>query len=178
MTFRTSKRHRVQESSKSQKNVLKLASKLQHFLNTGKASKQDLKAIDSQISQITADQGDKILKLLDQLKEGVAKSKGRDLIQQVCDDWAKWLSSMDSKKSRGYSGVRPEKSDSRNALVEATIEADSEVFRMLSAFNASLALWVRQASHEVPDFKEISSCAHEIIDAHATRQKILAKISG
>lgn len=178
LTIRTGKRHRVQESSRSQKSVLKLASKLQHFLNTGTASKRDLKSIDTQITQLTRHQGDRIMDLLDQLKDRIPKSKGRETVEQACATWAKWLSSLDSKQNMGYADLTLEQgSDNGRALVESTIDAETDVFRMLAAFNSSLLAYLRQASYKVPDSREISGCAGEIIEAYQSRQKLLAKLS-
>jgi hypothetical protein len=175
LTFRTGKRHKVQESGKS-KNVLKLASKLQYFVNTGKVSKRDLKQIDNQISLITSDQGGKILELLDELKNRTPKVKGKETLEQICNDWKNWLAKLDSKEVLGYSDIGVERVETRSAILESAIDSDSDMFRMLSAFHVSLTGWVRKASYEVPNSDEIQTSAKEILDAYQTKQRVLAKL--
>ncbi len=175
MNFRTGKRHKVQESGKS-KNILKLAAKLQHFIDTAKASKRDLKEIDNQISFVALDQGRKILQLLEQLKERTPKVKGSDSLEQTCTDWKNWLTELDSKKVLGYSDVGVENGESRSAILESAIDADTDMFRMLSAFSTSLASLIKKLSYEVPNYKEIQSDSQEILDAYNTRQKIVSKL--
>jgi phage terminase small subunit len=173
LTFRTGKRHRVQEKGKS-KSVLKLASKLQHFVDTGKASRSDLKEIDNQISLVASDQGRKILQLLEQLKEKT--QKGRRSLEQTCADWSDWLAKLDSKHALGYSDVHVENGEGRSAILESLIDADTDIFRMLSAFSFSSASWLRKASYNTTDFKEIRESALDIMSAYHTRQRILSKL--
>ncbi len=174
LTFRTGKRHRVQESGKS-KNVLKLASKLQYFINTGKSSKRDLKQIDYQIALIISDQGAKISQLLGELKDRTPKVKGRDALEWTCTDWKNWLTRLDSKDVLGYADISAE-SEARSAILESAVDSDTDMFRMLSAFNVSLTACVRKSSYEVPNSDEIQTSAKEILDAYQTKQRVLAKL--
>src|ERR1700730_8619855 len=92
LTFRTGKKHKIQETGKSGKNVLKLASKFQRFLNTGKSSKKDLKEIDDLFSAAIFDQGSAILQILDQLKDKIPKgSHNETTINRSFEIWTKWL---------------------------------------------------------------------------------------
>lgn len=177
MTFRAGKRHRVQESGKSTKNVLRLASRLQRFLNTGKASKQDLKAIDAQFISLVSDYGDKILQLLDQLRERMPKTKGRDAVNQTCQRWMKWLDELNSKSRECYSNVQVSRVAAQNALLESVVDAESDFFRMLGAFNSTLDSFVRKSSYELPNAGEISNSVDEILELYNLRQRLLAKVA-
>lgn len=178
MTFRTGKRHRVQESGKSTKNVMKLASRLQHFLNTGKASKQDLEAIDSHFIASVSEHGEKILRLLEQLRELMQKTKRRDLANQVYERWSKWLARLDTENFRGYSSFQSARIDVQNALLESAVDAESDLLGMLNAFNISIAAYVRKSSYELPNVEEISKSTEEILEVFEERQKILERAAG
>ncbi len=175
MTFRAGKRHKVQESGRS-KSVLKLASKFQYFVNTGKISKRDLKAIDDQIYITTLDHAGKVLQLLDQLKEHVPKGKGKEILEQACKSWIEWLAELDSKKKLGYLDLKVGNDESRGAILDTAIDADTDLFRMLSALNSTLAASVRKASYEVPNSSEILTSVAEILDAYEARKKIISKL--
>lgn len=167
----------MQESGKSKKSVLKLASRLQHFLNTGKASKQDLKAIDKNFRQLLSGNGKKVLQLLDELRERAPKAKGRDALDSTCEQWSRWVSDLENENPAGYSSLNLASGDARSALLEASIDADADLARMLLTFSATLANSIRKSSYEIPDAKDISGSAEEIFEAYRTRQKLLARIS-
>ncbi len=178
MTFRTGKRHKVQESGKSTKNVLKLASRLQRFLDTGKASKQDLEDIDAQFIAFVSERGEKILGLLDQLQERMQKTKRSESINQIYEKWSKWLSQLHTADFQGYLSVRGTRIGSQNALLESAVDAESDLLGMLNAFNNSIAAFVRKSSYELPDVEEISRSAEEILEMYEMRQRILSKAAG
>ena len=178
MTFRTGKRHKVQESGKSTKNVLKLASRLQRFLNTGKASKQDLEDIDAQFVTFVSERGEKILRLLDQLQVGMQKTKRRDSVNQIYERWSKWLAQLDTEDFQGYSTVRRTRIDAQNTLLESAVDAESDLLEMLNVFDISIAAFVRKSSYELPDVEEISKSAEEILEKYELRQRILSKAAG
>src|SRR5579872_1188787 len=94
LTFRTGKKHKIQETGKSGRNVLKLASKFQRFLNTGKSSKKDLKQIDDLFTMAVLEQGGAVLQLLDQLKDRIPKTIGKDSIERTFESWTKWLTNL------------------------------------------------------------------------------------
>lgn len=177
MTFRTSKKHKAQESTKSSKNALKLASRFQRFLNTGIASKKDLKEIDERFSSQISQQGDKILMMLDQLKETVPSRRGNEVLERTCDAWAKWLSSLDSKENLGYSNVRY--SDGvENALLESVIDAETHLFQMLIAYKSSVSFGLKNPSEfEGSTLAALQEGTAEIFETFQQRQKILGKIS-
>ncbi|HYB03796.1 MAG TPA: hypothetical protein VED17_05000 [Nitrososphaerales archaeon] len=182
MTFRTSKKHKAQESTKISTNALKLASRFQRFLNTGVGSKKDLKDVDDRFNSQLSQQGDKILTLLDQLKEVVSKDISKDVLDQSCEFWAKWLSSLDSKDNVGYSNLRISDAASdgtQGVLVEGVIDAETHLFQMLFAFKTALSNALKDSdSMDENACLDISSGAREIIETYHSRQRILEKIAG
>jgi hypothetical protein len=182
LTFRTSKKHKAQESTKSSKNALKLASKFQKFLNTGIASKKDLKEVDERFVLQLSQQSDRILTLLDQLKEVVPENRGRSILGQTCELWAKWVASLGSKDNLGYSSLKgPEGSsdDTQGILLEAVVDTETHVFQMLYAFKTSLSVLVQTPdSVEQRDCSDVFSSSKEIIESVQSRQRMLAKIAG
>ena len=98
MTFRTGKKHKIQETGKSGRNVLKLASRFQRFLNTGKSSKKDLKEIDDLFSAAIFDQSSTVLQILDQLKDKIPKGPGKETVDRSFDTLDKVA--LDSKGER------------------------------------------------------------------------------
>ena len=180
LTFRTDKHHKVQESNKSSKNILKLASKLQHFIDTGRATKSDLKAIDEVFRSLLIDQGRRGLQMLEQLQEHVPKSKGKDSLDEACSKWSRWVSSIESAEKEfpaGYANVDPSKIGYQNVLLEEAVDYDSDISRMLVAFNSALADSLRKSSYQIPDGEEINEGASEIIELFNVREKILLKAS-
>ena len=142
MTFRTSKKHKTQESAKLSTNALKLASRFQRFLNTGVGTKKILKDVDDRFYSQVSQQGDKILTLLDQLKEIVSKDVSKDVLDQSCEVWAKWLSSLDSKDNLGYCNLRVSEAASdgtQGVLLEGVIDIETHLFQMLFAFKTALS---------------------------------------
>jgi hypothetical protein len=169
----------VQESGKSARNVLKLASRFQKFLTTGIASRKDLKDVDDQFNALISQQGDKILMLLDQLKDHVQKGEGQERVEQMCEVWAKWLASLDSKGQIGYSNLRSAgiESETHGILLEAAVDAETDLFRMLLAFKTNLSSLVRNVSSGIPSSLDILDTVEEIIGAYEQKQKVLTKIS-
>jgi len=179
LTFRTGKKHKIQETGKSGKNVLKLASRFQRFLNTGKSSRKDLKEIDELFSTAVLDQGSAVLQLLDQLKDRIPKTGGKDAIDRTFEGWTKWLTSLKAKENLGYSDLRfmPAEGETQSALLEGAIDAESDLFRSLLAYKSSLAILVRKSGYDVADSKEISEGAEEIYEAFRAKQRILGKMA-
>jgi len=180
LTFRADKHHKVQESNKSSKNVLKLASKLQRFIDTGKAAKSDLKAIDEVFRSLLIDQGRRGQQMLEQLQEHVPKAKGKDALSDACITLSNWIRSLESSENNlqtGYANIDPSKIGYQNVLLEEVVDYDSDISRMLVAFNTSLAESLRKSSYEVPDSKEIFQGVQEIIQLFNVREKILLKAS-
>jgi hypothetical protein len=180
LTFRTSKKHKSQESTKASRNALKLASRFQRFLNTGVSSKKDLKDVDERLSLQVKQQGDKILTLLDQLKDVATKGAGQGQLEQAFESWVKWISSLDSKDNLGYSSLKSTdgvKDDTLGILLEGVVDAETHLFQMLFAYKSSLSYAIKnpdaldaKSSHE---FFE-SGC--EIIETYQSRQRMLGKI--
>ncbi len=182
MTFRASKKHKAQESTKSAKNALKLVSRFQRFLNTGVASRKDLRDIDERFASQISQQGDRILTLLDQLREVAPKSHGQDLLDRTCEVWAKWLSDSDSKENVGYGNLKfsEEISDeTQRLLLEGVVDAETHLFQTLLAFKAALSYFLKNPeTMEVRNSAEIMGSAKEIIETYLSRQRMLAKIAG
>lgn len=180
MTFRTSKKHKAQESTKTSKNALKLASRFQRFLKTGVASKKDLKDLDERFNSQLSQQGDRVLTLLDQLREFAAKNGGLDLVNQSCELWAKWLASLDSKENLGFSNLKiadGATDDTHGILLEGVIDAETNLFQMLFAYKSMLSSTIRNAgSIDEMARTSIFECAKEIIDTFQSRQRLLSKI--
>ncbi|MDA4111936.1 MAG: hypothetical protein OK439_05315 [Thaumarchaeota archaeon] len=179
MTFRTGKKHKAQETGKTGRNVLKLASRFQRFLNTGKSSKKDLKEIDDLFSMAVLDQGSSVLQLLDQLKDRIPKTDGKDAIDLTFENWTKWLASLKAKENLGYSSLRflASEGETQSILIEGAIDAESDLFRSLHAFKSYLSVTVRKSAYEVSDSKEISTGAEEIFEAYRIKQRILGKMA-
>lgn len=177
MTFRSDKHHRIQESSRSKNGVLKLASKLQLFLNTGKASKYDLKAIDKNFRQTLYEDARKIKQMLEEVRLRVPQSKGRDSIDSICSRWSTWLDELKSAGPLGYCDLKLTESMVPTALVEASIDADSDLFRLLFSYDAMIANYIRKSAYEVPSAKEIVEGAQDVLDAYSTRQDLMSRIS-
>jgi hypothetical protein len=176
LTYRAGKRHKVQQSSRPTKSLPKLASKLQHFANTGKVPKQDLRAIDDQLNAILLAQTKKIMQLLDQLGDHAPKEKKSGSLPKVCGDWSEWISQLESKHVLGYSDIKYQSSANHAAIMELIIDTDTELFTMLSAFNNWLVAKVGRSSYELADFDEIYSSAKEIADTYRNRQKMISRL--
>jgi hypothetical protein len=182
LTFRASKKHKSQESTKISTNALKLASRFQHFLNTGEGSKKDLKEVDDRFNSQISQQGDKILTLLDQLREIVPKEASKALLDQACETWAKWLSGLDTKEILGYAHLKVSEAASdgtQGILLESVLEAETHLFQMLFAIKAALSSALKD-----PDSTNERACAdlslgiNEIMETYQTRQRILGKVIG
>jgi len=179
LTFRTSKKHKSQESTKAAKNALKLASKFQRFLTTGVASKKDLKEVDERFISQLSQQSDKVLTLLDQLRELVSPNQRQEFLEPACEIWVKWVSSLDSKSNLGYSAVKfGDSSDvTQGVLLESVVDSETNLFQMLYALKLTLSTAVRN-----PDSLDGKACleilegAREIIDSFQSRQRMLGKI--
>ena len=179
LTFRTGKKHKIQETGRSGKNVLKLASKFQRFLNTGKSSKKDLKEIDDLFSAAIFDQGGAVLQILDQLKDKFPRGSGNEMIARSFDIWTKWLANLKARENIGYSNLRllPAEGETQSILLEGAIDAESDLFRSLLAYKATLASLVRKTEYDAADYREISSGAEEIFEAYRIKQRILGKMT-
>jgi len=177
LTFRTGKKHKVQESTKSGKNALKLASRFQRFLNTGIASKRDLKEIDDRFISQVSQQGDKVLMLLDQLKEVLSGGRENGGLERTCDIWAKWLSSLNSKENLGYSSVKY-REGTENVLLESVIDTETHLFQMLLAFKSTISSALKSpGSFDDKIFSALQEGASEIIEAFQQRQRMLGKMT-
>src|SRR5579872_3259461 len=179
LTFRTGKKHKIQETGRSGKNVLKLASKFQRFLKTGKSSKKDLKEIDDLFSTAIFDQGSAVLQILDQLKDKIPRGSGKEIIERSFDAWTKWLANLKARENIGYSSLRliPAEGETQSILLEGAIDAESDLFRSLMAYKSSLGNLVRQSEYETADYKEIADGAEEIFEAYRIKQRILGKMT-
>jgi len=179
LTFRTGKRHKAQETGKSAKNVLKLASRFQRFLSTGVATRKDLKDIDDHFDVLVSQQGDKILTLLDQLKDHASRGEEQEAVARTCEIWAKWLASLDSKGKLGYSSLRTAgiESETHGLLLDSAVDAESDLFRMLLTFKTNLSSLVRNISDFSPVSLDLLSGAEEIIDAYERKQRALVRIA-
>jgi hypothetical protein len=180
LTFRTSKKHKAQESTRSVKNALKLASKFQHFLNTGVASKKDLKDVDERFISQVSQHGDRILSMLDQLKEISSSTEGQESLSLACELWAKLLSNLDSKENLGYSNlkfVEGVTDDAQGSLLEAVVDAETHFFHMLLALKSTLSSSLKNPESLDGGFcTSILGNAKEVIDGYHSRQRLLAKI--
>jgi hypothetical protein len=179
LTFRTGKKHKIQETGKSGRNVLKLASRFQRFLNTGKSSKKDLKEIDDLFSAAIFDQSSTVLQILDQLKDKIPKGPGKETVDRTFDSWTKWLSTLKAKENLGYSSLKliPAEGETQSILLEGAIDAESDLFRSLLAYKSSLANFVRKLEYLEADLKEVSTGAEEIFEAYRIKQRILSKMA-
>ncbi len=177
LTFRADKNRRIQESSKSSRNALKLASRLQRFLVTGKISKKDLEAIDAHYSTLLLGQGKHVFEMLEQLVEHVPRSKGRESLEGACESWRKWVSIIEGGGYLGYSGAFPQRNEFKSALIEEVIDLDTDLSRMIMVFNESLTSTLRKSSYELPDVEEIGETVQEILEIYSTRERTLRKIA-
>jgi hypothetical protein len=180
LTFRSSKKHKVQESTKVSSNALKLASRFQRFLNTGVGSRKDLRDVDERFMSQLSQQGDKILTLLDQLRELVPKGLPQEALNQSCEAWAKWLASCDSKENLGYSNLKASDGGSdgtQGVLLEGVIDAETHLFQMLYAYKVTLTNALKDPdSLDERLIGDISEGAREIMETFQSRQRILGKI--
>jgi len=169
----------VQESGKSARNVLRLASRFQRFLTTGEATRKDLKDIDDQFDASVSQQGDKILTLLDQLKDHAPRGEAQDRVERTCEVWAKWLAGLDSKGRLGYSSLKSAEieSETHGLMLESAVDAETDLFRMLLTFKTSLSSLVRNASTISPMSLEILCGIEEIMLAYEQKQKVLSRIA-
>ena len=174
MTFRSGKRHRVQESGKS-KSVQKLASKLQLFTKTGKVSQSDLKAVDNRLYSLLSDRVERISQLLDSVGQSVPAAKAREFAK-ISQEWGKWLTELGSKNSIGYSQITV-RNQSGDVLLENLFDMDSELFNMLSAFDNSISEMVAKASYQVPNLEELKQNSTEIIALFHSRKKAIASLA-
>ncbi len=179
MTFRTGKKHKIQEAGKSGRNVLKLASRFQRFLNTGKSSKKDLKEIDDLFSTAISDQGTTVLQLLDQLKDKIPKGTGKEIVDHTFDSWTRWISTLKAKENLGYSNLKliPAEGETQSILLEGVVDAESDLFRSLLAYKSTLGNLVRKSELTTVDFKDVSAGAEEIFEAYRIKQRILSKMT-
>ncbi len=169
----------MQESGKSARNVLKLASRFQRFLTTGVATRKDLKDIDDQFDALVSQQGDKILMLLDQLRDHAPRGEVQDRVERTCEVWVKWLTDLDSKGRLGYSSLKSAgiESETHGLLLESAVNAETDLFRMLLTFKTNLSSLVRNISNINPMTLDVLCGVEEIIDAYEQKQKALAKIA-
>jgi len=130
----------------------------------------------SQVSQ----QGDKILTLLDQLRELVPKALSPEVLNLSCEIWAKWLASLDSKENLGYSNLKASDGGSdgtQGVLLEGVIDAETHLFQMLFAYKTTLSNALKDPdSLDDRGLVDISEGAKEIIETFQSRQRILGKI--
>ncbi len=172
----------MQESTKISTNALKLASRFQRFLNTGIGSKKDLKDIDDRFNSQVTQQGDKILTLLDQLREVTAKEASKEILSQSCEVWARWLGSLDAKELLGYSNLKVSDStldDTQGVLVESVLEAETHLFQMLFGLKATLSNALKSPDgFDEKECGELLMGAKEIMETYQSRQKMLGKIVG
>jgi hypothetical protein len=178
LTFRTSKKHKTQESSKVSSNALKLVSRFQRFLDTGVGSKKDLKDVDARFFSQVSQQGDKILTLLDQLREITPKKQGPRELDQSCEFWAKWLSSLNSKENLGYSSLKTSEGSvdsTQGVLLESVVDIETHLFQTLFAFKSLLSNVLKESLNDKTE-AEISNSARDIIDTYQTRQRMLGKL--
>jgi len=145
-------------------------------------SKKDLKEIDERFNSQVSQQGDKILTLLDQLREIVLKEASKALLDQACETWAKWLSALDSKEILGYSQLKISEAASdgtQGVLLESVLEAETHLFQMLFAFKAALSSALKDPdSVDGPALVDLSLGTKEIMETYQTRQHILGKVIG
>jgi len=181
LTFRASKKHKTQESTKAAKNALKLASRFQHFLNTGDATKKDLKEIDERFATQVSQQSDKILTLLDQLREVVPRNNGQEYLFRTCESWSKWVLTLDSRENLGYSNLKlgdGAADETLGVLLEGVVDSETHLFQMIFAFKSSIS-----SALKVPESLDARSCldfsegAKEIMECFQSRQRMLAKIA-
>jgi hypothetical protein len=177
LTFRSEKRHRAQESSRSKKSLPKLAAKLQHFANTGKVAKQDLKEIDRNMQLFLQEKGGKCLNILDQLRERTPPAKGKDVLELACNRWAKWVSDITSKPPAGYASVKEVSGDARSTLFEECVDADADLSGMLISFASSLSESIKKSSYQLPGAGELSKDVEEIVSAYDSREKLMERLS-
>lgn len=181
MTFRTGKKHKAQESTKAAKNALKLASRFQHFLTTGVASKKDLKEVDERFVSQVSQQSDRILTLLDQLRDIAPKGRERELIDHVCEDWAKWVSTIYSKENLGYSSLKLtdySTDETIAVLLEGVVDSETHLFQMLFALKSSLSLSVKSSDRlDAKISEEYVEGTREIMECFQSRQRTLSKIA-
>lgn len=174
MTFRSGKRHRIQESRKS-KSVQKLASKLQLFTKTGKVSQSDLRAIDNRLSAQLSDRAERISQLLDSIGQSVPVAKAREF-SKISQEWSKWLAEIGSKDSIGYSQIGT-RNHTGDVLLENLFDMDSELFTMLSAFDNSISEMVARASYQVPNLEDLKDNSAEIITLFHSRKKAITSLA-
>lgn len=174
MTFRSGKRHRVQESHTS-KSVQKLASKLQLFTKNVKVSQSDLRAVDARLITLLMDRAERVSQLLDRLKDSVPYARSKEFAK-ICHAWSEWVTEIDGKESRGYSKVEAGNS-SGGVLIENIFDMDSDLFNMLFAFESSISEMVAKSSYQVPDLENMKQNTDEIIALFNSRQKALESLA-
>ncbi len=141
--------------------------------------KNILKEVDERFFSQISQQGDKILTLLDQLREIISPNQGRDILDPACDIWAKWLSGLDGKSNLGYSNLKLSESDdgTRGVLLEAVVDSETHLFQMLFALKATLTLALKNPdSSEAASSLEILNGTRDIIEGFQSRQRMLGKI--
>jgi hypothetical protein len=180
LTFRSGKKHKTQESTKSAKSALKLASRFQHFLTTGSATRKDLKEIDERFKSQFSQQSDRILTMLDQLREVVAGGEAQNLLIQGCEEWARWMAGLDSNESLGYSSVRPgngESDETLGLLLEGVVDSETNLFQMQFALKASLSSALKNPeSLDLRWCQEIARATKDVMAGFQSRQNMLARI--
>ncbi|MCL4518145.1 MAG: hypothetical protein M1587_03005, partial [Thaumarchaeota archaeon] len=99
-------------------------------------------------------------------------------VDSVCSRWSKWLDELKTSAPLGYSDLKVSQSKIPSALLEASIDADADLFRFLISYDSMIADFISKSSYEVPNVKEIAEGAEGILDAYATRQSLMGRISG
>jgi hypothetical protein len=138
-----------------------------------------LKDIDDLFNILVSQQGDKILMLLDQLKDHALKGEEQETVARTCEVWAKWLTSLDFKEKLGYSSVRRAgiESETHGLLLESAVDAETDLFRMLLTFKMNLSSLVRNISSLTPMSLDIFSGAEEIMGAYEQKQRAFVRIA-
>ena len=147
-------------------------------MNTGRASKQDLKSIDRNFQQSLQDGGRKIWQMLEEIRLRVPKTQGKDTIDAVCARWSKWLDELKTAAPFGYCDLKLSQSKIPTALLEASVDADADLFRLLISYDSMVSDFIRRSSYEVPNVKEIAEGVQGILDAYTVRQNLMSRISG
>lgn len=151
-------------------------------MSTGSATKKDLKEIDERFSSQFSQQCDKILTVLDQLRDVIQSGDGRDLINNACEEWAKWIGSLDSSEVIGYSSVRTGEGASEEVLgvlLERVVDSETDLFQMLYALKSSLTVCLKYPQNiDLEMCRELSFGTREIMEIFQIRQKLLVKITG
>ncbi len=177
MKIRSNKRHQLRTSGKAERSVLVLASRLQRFLSTGRATKKDLRDIDLRITTFLSDEGRKALEFLKKLEDRIPILTEKEKIQGTSLSISKWVEQLESEDVPGYCNVQVKHLSRQKLVLEEIADMDGDIARMISSVNERLESSLSRSSYEIPKLDEIAKSCAEVINAYGLREKLLCEVS-